>query len=622
MRKFTQLMLTLALLVVGVGVVKSQTLIKEVVFSEVASYSMWHADGVVPTITDNTLQYVNGAVTENEYDIQYEAANGIELVEGGNYKIRLFIKGSDNGSLICALGNWDNTRNDRVYFTTSEESVEIMLTNFPATIDDAHVLIQSGYFEGTTNISKVQVFDMNKIPYPALKTYDLSLDAAKWTSGWNASAANDGDNLVITLTNNYGGKGISLTETAATTLSSCNKICVVIESYAGGWGQLIAKSGGDDKAVTGIGTVEVGTPKTFTLEYDPADNIDEFDIQGGDPANPITISRVYLLETSVRMPGTKIYTYDYDGKSDFPWYHDGGWGTKPTVSDILTAENDEVKGNPSDYMFFVADGITTNENKEYYVRATIKGSVAGSIVCNLGNWDQSGENTLSLTTEYQDVDVLISGVPTATNNHVIFKIGKYVGTISLKKIEVYEALGAKIITVGSAGFTTFSSNYGFATSNTVTAYGAKYDGSKIVLTPVTEIPANAGVIIEAAEGTHKVPVIEGASSITSVNDLLVSDGSVTGNGTIYALGKKGDVVGFAKVKSGATVPAGKAYLVIPAASPSRDFFGFGEDEATGIENLTPAISEGEGTVYDLQGCRVAQPTKGLYIVNGKKVLVK
>ena len=583
---------------------------------------MWHADGVVPTITDNTLQYVNGAETPNEYEVQYEAATGIKLVEGGNYKIRLFIKGSDNGSLICALGDWSNTRNDRVYFTTSEESVEIMLTNFPATIDNAHVLIQSGFFEGTTNISKVQVFDMNKIPYPVLKTYDLSLDFTNWTCGWNATAANDGDNLAITLTDNYGGKGIPLAETAATPLSSCNKICVVVEEYTGGWGQLILKYKGADVTTTGIGSVTKGSPQTFTLEYDPAADIDEFDIQCGTGNPTITVSRVYMVEKAERVPGTKIYTYDYDGKSSFPWYHDDGWGTKPAISDILTATNEEVKGDASNYMFFVADNITTNENKEYYVRATIKGSVPGSIVCNLGTWGQGGENTLSLTTEYQDVDVLISGVPTADNNHVIFKIGKYVGTISLKKIEVYEALGAKIITVGSAGFTTFSSNYGFATSNTVTAYGAKYDGSKIVLTPVTEIPANAGVIIEAAEGTHKVPVIEGASSITSVNDLLVSDGSVTGNGsTIYALGKKGGDVGFAKVKYGATVPAGKAYLVIGGGG-AREFIGFGEDETTGIENLTPALSEGEGTVYDLQGRRVAQPTKGLYIVNGKKVLVK
>ena len=576
---------------------------------------MWHAEGVVPTITDNTLQYVNGAETPNEYEVQYEAATGIKLVEGGNYKIRLFIKGSDNGSLICALGDWSNTRNGRVNFTTSEESVEITLTDFPATINDAHILIQSGKFVGTTNISKVQVFDMNKIPYPL---YDLSLDAAKWTLGWNATAANDEGNLAITLTADHGAKGIPLAETPATPLSSCNKICVVVEEYTGGWGQLILKYKGADVTTTGIGSVTKGSPQTFTLEYDPAADIDEFDIQCGTGNPTITVSRVYMV--AVRVPGTKIYTYDYDGKSSFPWYHGDGWGTKPAVSDVLTATNETELANAHNYQFFVADNISTNENKEYYVRATIKGSVAGSIVCNLGNWDKSSEKTMSFTDEYQTVDVLISGVPTANNNHVVFKIGKYVGTISLKKIEVYEALGAKIITVGSAGFTTFSSNYGFATSKEVTAYGAKYDGSKIVLTPVTEIPANAGVIIEAAEGTHKVPVIEGASSITSVNDLRVSDGSVTANGHHYALGKKGGVVGFVKVKNAVTIPEGKAYLYIETPPTSRDFIGF-DDETTGIESVKQQ-AKADNQYFNIAGQRVAQPTKGLYIVNGKKVIIK
>ena len=50
--------------------------------------------------------------------------------------------------------------------------------------------------------------------YPALKTYDLSLDATKWTSGWNATATKDGANLAITLTGGYGAKGIPLTDAA------------------------------------------------------------------------------------------------------------------------------------------------------------------------------------------------------------------------------------------------------------------------------------------------------------------------------------------------------------------------------------------------------------------------
>ena len=175
-------------------------------------------------------------------------------------------------------------------------------------------------------------------------------------------------------------------------------------------------------------------------------------------------------------------------------------------------------------------------------------------------------------------------------------------------------------TVGADGFATYSAVKAINVDGIVTAYGAKYDGSKIVLTPVTEIPANTGVIIEATADSYPVPAINSAASIASVNDLQVSDGNVTGNSsTIYALGKKGGVVGFVKVKSGVTIPAGKAYLAIPAGA--RDFIGFGDEDVTGV-NEVKVQKEVRGEYYNLNGQRVAQPTKGLYIVNGKKVIVK
>lgn len=79
---------------------------------------------------------------------------------------------------------------------------------------------------------------------------------------------------------------------------------------------------------------------------------------------------------------------------------------------------------------------------------------------------------------------------------------------------------------------------------------------------------------------------------------------------------------FKKVNAG-TVPAGKALLpasVISGADVKAFTFVFDGDDADGIKSLTPALSKGEGTVYDLSGRRVQKPTKGLYIVNGKKIL--
>jgi len=75
-----------------------------------------------------------------------------------------------------------------------------------------------------------------------------------------------------------------------------------------------------------------------------------------------------------------------------------------------------------------------------------------------------------------------------------------------------------------------------------------------------------------------------------------------------------------KVKNGTKIPAGKAYIVIAGGS-AREFIGFGENETTGIEAVQQN-AKADNQYFNLAGQRVAQPTKGLYIVNGKKVIIK
>ena len=90
---------------------------------------------------------------------------------------------------------------------------------------------------------------------------------------------------------------------------------------------------------------------------------------------------------------------------------------------------------------------------------------------------------------------------------------------------------------------------------------------------------------------------------------------------IYVLNKKSDVVGFYKLSSGGTIGANKAYLTYSGGGSSApSFFGF--DETTGIDATLVNSEKVNSVVYDLQGRKVAQPTKGLYIVIGKKVVIK
>ena len=101
---------------------------------------------------------------------------------------------------------------------------------------------------------------------------------------------------------------------------------------------------------------------------------------------------------------------------------------------------------------------------------------------------------------------------------------------------------------------------------------------------------------------------------------VAGDGKTTFDGStfdyiLYTDGK------FHQIISG-NVPVGKAYLHCdsdPTIS-SAPYLTFNIGNLTGIS--TVKNNEDVKNVFDLQGRKVAQPVKGLYIVNGKKVVIK
>ena len=183
------------------------------------------------------------------------------------------------------------------------------------------------------------------------------------------------------------------------------------------------------------------------------------------------------------------------------------------------------------------------------------------------------------------------------------------------------------VNIGSTGYATFG--YPFAVDLSglgegQDAYTVTVSGTKALLSSVKgkKIPAGTGIILEGTSGDEiSLSLTTAPTNEIGTNALLVSDGTVTGDGSIYVLANKSGVVGFYKLTSDKKVLAGKAYLQIDGLAP--EFIGFGDDNGTtGIDEVRSNTEEVRSDYYDLQGRRVAQPTKGLYIVNGKKVIIK
>lgn len=88
-------------------------------------------------------------------------------------------------------------------------------------------------------------------------------------------------------------------------------------------------------------------------------------------------------------------------------------------------------------------------------------------------------------------------------------------------------------------------------------------------------------------------------------------------------GLKADGSEFARMGDQTKTSYYRAFLALPTSAGARSTVAvrFGDD-ATGISSMVNGQRPKANEVYDLQGRRVAQPTKGLYIINGKKMIVK
>ena len=186
--------------------------------------------------------------------------------------------------------------------------------------------------------------------------------------------------------------------------------------------------------------------------------------------------------------------------------------------------------------------------------------------------------------------------------------------------------------ISSAGWATLYTPYAldFAKTEGLTAYTAEVittlNGSTVVLTDVTNVPANTGVVLMGDEGSYNISVI--ASSDTDKGDLKGNATEATEydeDYTRYYLAKNlKNEVQFTKLNKDGSIAAGKAYLEIANAGSvveARTLNVVFAGETTAI-NAIANVKEQNGEVYNLAGQRVAKPAKGLYIVSGKKVMFK
>lgn len=275
-------------------------------------------------------------------------------------------------------------------------------------------------------------------------------------------------------------------------------------------------------------------------------------------------------------------------------------------------------GDTGGYFKLVADGeeTTLNGKPESQVYTI-------TIVVN------QEEKEASYTLDYKGA-VIASGIVNTTTELKTVKFGHYTtnqtdkNTLTLQSLEIKENPGVELTLNNNYTYSTFCSdwNVDFSRVNDVEAYTAKVSGNVVSLERVN------GMVM-AGEGL----LIKNVGKVTSVTLPVVHDATKYGNNALVGVTKNMEASDFRGKtayilvsdtefkyidpdKSEHTLRKGKAYLKLPAgasAKPSTLFIG----EATAINGIA-VEKKADNAIYNLQGMRVKTPTKGLYIINGKK----
>lgn len=183
----------------------------------------------------------------------------------------------------------------------------------------------------------------------------------------------------------------------------------------------------------------------------------------------------------------------------------------------------------------------------------------------------------------------------------------------------------------SKEWTTFSSAYNLDFSNVdgLTAYAAKYDEAKdaVALTQVNKAPAHQGLILKGEPNTtYTLPILksnEFGLELVTFNQLVdCVDAVWSSNREKDYFLSNGE---FVKSKNDGWVLPGKSYLYIyggrtnKSESPLRVYV---DNTATAIDGITNNPVVKEDAYYNLQGVKVQRPQHGVFIHNGKKVVLK
>jgi hypothetical protein len=327
----------------------------------------------------------------------------------------------------------------------------------------------------------------------------------------------------------------------------------------------------------------------------------------------------YVIITSAGNTGE--YTNDNnESKKPFTYGYYEAPAIRSNVDDnwLSTSSNmTEVSNNSLSYTFSKSsvDALSDGDirfrlfdfgNQIYPSSSSLTVSIAGS-TSDCTNSSTSSDNYYSITKPTYDYSTIVV-TATYENSAWIISADAYVS-----------------VTTNSSGYATFVSGAPLTISGATAYYATDKGNGSATAHAITNPAANTPMLLKGTKAdVDKTETLEFKVAATGTDNPGASNAFHAGTGTLdatdgggYNYILKGDAFYLANSNNVAT---NKAYLKLtqPAQGRALKFF---DNEETGISAITSTMEDCK-TCYNLNGQRIANPSKGLFIRNGKKVLIK
>ena len=500
------------------------------------------------------------------------------------------------------------TEDATIYYTTNgdEPTTESTLYTGPITIDAAQTIKAIAVKDGMTNS------DVASASYTIIVTPTIAIS----TNLIEATAAGADDIVALAYSN------LTINDKSDFAVQYCDNLGE--ETDAPNWmeAEVLTEDGENYSVLYTIGENTSTEPRTAYFKVYAMDD---------------KTNLVYSDLVTVTQAGIDYATlpFEYDGNAT---------GTLPTglaASGTGTyASSPKIKfDGTGDYVTLKIDeapGVLTFDIKgNSFSGGTFKlqASADGSEYADVATYTELG------TTETVTIDNLASSV-------------RYIKWVYTEKVSGNVALGNINFTANAGSITlaaactdgegiyygTYSSSEAFIAPAGVTVAEIGIENGKLNVEEYSVgavVPANTGVMVSSTvAGLHNLSATElaGTSVLGEDNRLRASGAGITAEAMAAADSEclfyrltmhNGTDIGFwwgAAEGAAFNLAANKAYLAVSNAVSVKGFSLFSDDE-TGITEVAEK-TEGTEKVFDLSGRRVVKPTKGLYIVNGKKYIKK